>query len=208
MRKPCLVATVGAATLIVAAPAQAASPVLIVGLLAAAGIAGTAVAISASQQSPAETIQEPARALSANTRQAAPMQQQSAVRATRAGPDSRQIARTMRSGSPDVWGYSKRYGWIRGTAENVAAIDAPLALKGASRDRLLSSCRKAVASTARSYDLVSLEAVSAGRRGRANGRIVAPVEVRAVYAFPGGHEVRRTMVRCELDRSGRVKLLG
>jgi hypothetical protein len=70
--------------------------------------------------------------------------------------------------------------------------------------RLVNACREAIAKTAEPYDVASVEAVSAGRQTRVNGRVVAPVEVRAVYRVRGVHEVKRSLVRCEVDRRGRV----
>jgi hypothetical protein len=57
---------------------------------------------------------------------------------------------------------------------------------------------------AQPHDLASLEVVADGKAGRVNGRTIAPLEVRAIYRIRGVHEVRRSKVRCELDRAGRV----
>ena len=75
---------------------------------------------------------------------------------------------------------------------------------GRAPNRIVSACRDAIAKNAQNYDLASLEAVGAGRQARVNGRTVAPLEVRAVYRVHGVHEVKRTTVRCEIDRGGRV----
>jgi hypothetical protein len=195
--------TIGTTALIAAAPVHAASPALVFGLLVA-GMAGAAITANAASQ-------EPAIATSGVVpEQAAPQRRQTSTRTQRAQPSRTSATMTAEASarssttSNDVWGYSQRYGWVRGTPQNVASVDAPLAPAGATSDRVVEACKEAVASTARAYDVASMEAVSAGRRGRANGRIVAPVEVRAVYALPGGHEVKRTIVRCQLDRRGRV----
>ena len=68
----------------------------------------------------------------------------------------------------------------------------------------MSACRDAIAKNAGRYDVASLEAVSAGKPTRVKGRTVVPVEVRAVYKVRGVHEVKRSTVRCEVDRAGRV----
>jgi hypothetical protein len=203
MRKPCLFVSIGTAALIAAAPVHAASPALVFGLVVA-GIAGAAITVNAARQEPATATP------GVVPEQPAPQRRQTSMRNKRAQPP--RTAATINAEAPaqtsgagnDVWGYSKRYGWVRGTPQNVASVDAPLAPAGATSDRVVEACKEAVASTARAYDVSSMEAVSAGRRARANGRIVAPVEVRAVYALPGGHEVKRTVVRCQLDRRGRV----
>jgi len=59
-------------------------------------------------------------------------------------------------------------------------------------------------SNAQRFDLASLEAVSGGRQLRINGRIIAPLDVCAIYKINGVHEVKRSKVRCEVDRAGRV----
>jgi hypothetical protein len=197
MRKPCLFVTVGTAALIAAAPAHAASPALVFGLIVA-GIAGAAITVNAASQEPATAT--PTAALETPTPQRRPTSR------TRRAQPSQSATMSAEAPSPSraahVWGYSNRYGWVRGTPEHVATVDAPLA--GANSDWLVSACKDAVARTARGYNVAALEAVSAGRKGRVNGRVVVPVEVRAVYALPGGHEVKRSVVRCELDRRGRV----
>jgi hypothetical protein len=104
----------------------------------------------------------------------------------------------------DAWAYSDRYGWVGGAREDVSAIDTPLAARPGTSQRIVNACRDAVAKNAGRYDVASLEAVSAGRQARVNKRTVAPIEVRAIYRVRGVHEVKRTHVRCEIDRSGRV----
>ena len=104
----------------------------------------------------------------------------------------------------DAWAYSPTHGWVGGGREDVSAINAPLAPRQGASSRLVNACRDAVERNARRYDLASLEAVSAGRQTRIKGRTVVPVEVRAIYNVRGVHEVRRTNVRCEIDRAGRV----
>ena len=151
MRRPHLLATVCVAATLAAAPAQAASPALIFGLVAA-----TAVAVA---------VTRPGR---------------------------------------DAWAYSDKYGWVGGAREDVSTINAPLAPRSGLPKRIVSACRDAIAKNAERYDVASLEAVAAGKQARVNGRIVAPLEVRAIYRVRGVHEVRRTQVRCEIDRAGRV----
>ena len=100
----------------------------------------------------------------------------------------------------DAWAYTDKYGWVGGSPQDVSTINAPLARQSGTRNRIVSACREAIAKNAQRYDLASLEAVGAGLPARVNGRIVAPLEVRAVYRVRGVHEVKRTTVRCEIDR--------
>lgn len=104
----------------------------------------------------------------------------------------------------EAWDYTTKHGWVGGTARDVSTIETPLAPRPGTSPRVVSACRDAIAKTAGSYDVASLEAVSAGRQSRKKGRTVAQIEVRAVYRVRGVHEVKRTVVRCEIDRSGRV----
>jgi hypothetical protein len=104
----------------------------------------------------------------------------------------------------DAWAYSARHGWVGGRRTDLLTIDAPLAPRAAAPRRLVNACRDAIQQKAERYDLSSLEAVSAGPQTRMNGRTVVPVEIRAIYKVRGVHEVRRTEVRCEVDRAGRV----
>jgi hypothetical protein len=155
MKRPYLLATVSVAVILAAAPAQAAPPALVAGLIAA-GVIGTALVVSAYQ---------PGR---------------------------------------DTWVYTDKHGWVGGAREDVSTINAPLVPTRGTSQRLVSACRDAVAQNAQRYDLASLEAVGAGKQTRVNGRVVVPVEVRAIYRVRGVHEVRRSKVRCEVDRAGHV----
>jgi hypothetical protein len=103
----------------------------------------------------------------------------------------------------DAWAYSSTHGWVGGRPSDVSGIDAPLAPQGTSH-RFVTACRDAVARNAQRYDVASLEAVSAGPQTRMRGLTIVPVEIRAIYRVRGVHEVRRTEVRCEIDRAGRV----
>ena len=151
MKRYCVFWTVGTAAVLAAGPAQAASPALIFGVMAA-----TAVGVA---------LIQPGR---------------------------------------DAWAYTDKYGWVGGSREDVSTINAPLARKTDTSNGIVSACRDAIAKNAQRYDLASLEVVGAGKQARVNGRTVAPLEVRAVYRVRGVHEVKRTTVRCEIDRAGRV----
>ncbi len=104
----------------------------------------------------------------------------------------------------DVWIYTNNYGWVGGAREDVSTINAPLVPRPGTSKRIVSACRDAIAKNAEPYDVASLEAVSAGKQTRVKGRTVAPIEVRTIYRVRGAHEVKRSTVRCEVDRVGRV----
>jgi hypothetical protein len=111
------------------------------------------------------------------------------------------VISATRSGA---WAYTDEHGWVGGAPEDISAINAPLAPRPGIPQRIVSACRDAIAANAQRYDLASLQAVAAGAPTRVNGRIIAPIEVRAIYRVRGVHEVRRSTVRCEIDRAGRV----
>jgi hypothetical protein len=104
----------------------------------------------------------------------------------------------------DAWAYTDQHGWIGGSRQDLSTINVPLAPRAAAPQHLVKACRDALAGQAQRYDLTSLEAVAASEPTRTNGRTVVPLDVRAVYKVQGVHEVRRSTVRCEVDRSGRV----
>jgi hypothetical protein len=104
----------------------------------------------------------------------------------------------------EAWEYTDKHGWVGGAREHVATVDAPLRSKPGTSRRVVDACRDALQKNAERFDLASLEAVGAGKQVRLKGRIVAPLEVRAIYKVRGVHEVKRSKVRCEVDRAGRV----
>ena len=102
------------------------------------------------------------------------------------------------------WEYTDRYGWVGGARDEVTAVDTPLRSSPGTSQRVIDACRDALMSHAQRFDVASFEVVSGGRQYRSNGRITAPLDVRAIYKINGVHEVKRTKVRCVLDRGGRV----
>ena len=104
----------------------------------------------------------------------------------------------------DAWAYTDQHGWVGGSREDLSTINAPLAASARAPQRMVQACRDAIAEKAERYDLASLEAVAAGEPSSVSGRTIVPLDVRAVYRVRGVHEVRRSNVRCELDRAGRV----
>lgn len=103
----------------------------------------------------------------------------------------------------EAWEYTDKYGWVGGSHEDVSTVDLPLRATPGKRS-IINACREALMSTAQSHDLASLEAVSGGKQIKVNGRTIALLDVRAIYKINGVHEVKRSKVRCEVDRAGRV----
>ena len=104
----------------------------------------------------------------------------------------------------EAWEYTEKHGWVGGAHDEVSNVDLPLRAVPGTSPTVVSVCRDALISNAQRFDLASLEAVSGGRQLRIKGRIIAPLEVRAIYKINGVHEVKRSKVRCEVDRAGRV----
>ena len=104
----------------------------------------------------------------------------------------------------EAWAYTDKYGWVGGAEADVASVDAPLQSKSGPSRRLIDACREALISTGKRYDLAELEIGGAGKQFRVNGRLIVPLDVRAIYRVNGVHEVKRSKIRCELDRAGRV----
>jgi hypothetical protein len=104
----------------------------------------------------------------------------------------------------ETWQYTSTYGWVGGARNDVATVEQPLSSKSGTSQPAVSACRDALMRLAQPHDLASMEVVGDGKPRRANGRIIAPLDVRAIYRVRGVHEVTRSKVRCELDRAGRV----
>lgn len=104
----------------------------------------------------------------------------------------------------EAWAYTDKYGWVGGAEADVSSVDVPLQSKPGPSRRLIDACREALISTAKRYDLAELEVGGTGRQLRVNGRLIVPLDVRAIYRINGVHEVKRSKIRCELDRAGRV----
>jgi hypothetical protein len=104
----------------------------------------------------------------------------------------------------EAWQYTAQHGWVGGARDEVSTVERPLSPQPGTPQSIVSACREALMKLAQPHDLASLEVVADGKAGRVNGRTIAPLEVRAIYRIRGVHEVRRSKVRCELDRAGRV----
>jgi hypothetical protein len=104
----------------------------------------------------------------------------------------------------EAWQYTEKYGWVGGARDDVSTVERPLDPKPGASQSIVSACREALMRLAQPHDVDSLEVVSDGKPGRVNGRTIAPLEVRAIYRVRGVHEVKRSKVRCEIDRAGRV----
>jgi hypothetical protein len=104
----------------------------------------------------------------------------------------------------EAWQYTAKYGWVGGTRDDVSSVERPLDVKPGTPERIVSACRDALMKLAQPHDVASLDVVSGGKPNRVNGRNIAPLKVRAIYRVRGVHEVKRSEVRCEIDREGRV----
>jgi hypothetical protein len=183
MRRSLCLAT--AALVVSAASPAGASPALVIGLIAVGAI-GIAAGTH-EEPSPAAPAVSPGGGRAAARRPAQP--------APRPAADEEE---------DEAWEYTDKHGWVGGAPEVVSTINSPLKAKPGASQKLVSACRDAVAKKAEPYGVASLEAVGAGKQSRVKGRIVVPVEMRAIYRVRGVHEVKRSTVRCEVDRAGRV----
>jgi hypothetical protein len=104
----------------------------------------------------------------------------------------------------EAWEYTGKYGWVGGARADVSALEHPLRSIPGTSPSIVSACRDALMRLAQPHDVAFLEVVSAGKPQSVNGRRMAPLEVRAIYRVRGVHEVKRSKVRCEVDRGGRV----
>jgi hypothetical protein len=85
----------------------------------------------------------------------------------------------------EAWAYTDNYGWVGGADADVSGVDVPLQSKSGISRRLIDVCREALISTGKRYDLAALEVGGAGRQIRANGRLIVPLDVRAIYRING-----------------------
>ena len=104
----------------------------------------------------------------------------------------------------EAWQYTAKYGWVGGARHDVSTVEHSLATKPGTSQSIVSACREALMRLAQPHDVASMEVVGDGKPTRVNGRTIAPLEVRAIYQVRGVHEVKRSKVRCEIDRAGRV----
>jgi hypothetical protein len=104
----------------------------------------------------------------------------------------------------ETWQYTAKYGWVGGARADVSTVEYPLASRSGTPQSIVRVCRDALMRRAQPYDLVSMEVVGTGKPRRVKGRTIAPLDVRAIFRLPGGHEVTRSEVRCEIGRAGRV----
>jgi hypothetical protein len=104
----------------------------------------------------------------------------------------------------ETWQYTAKYGWVGGARDDVSTVEQPLFPRYGTSQSIVRACRDVLTRLAQPYDVASMEVVGNGKPRRVNGRTIAPLDVRAIYRLPGGHEVTRSKVQCEIDRAGRV----
>jgi hypothetical protein len=88
------------------------------------------------------------------------------------------------------------------------APNAPLVAKIGTPLQIVQNCRTSIVMAALPYGVVRVDAASAGRLNRTrDGRILAPIEVRVIYARANTSQTRQSRVACELDADGAVVAL-
>jgi hypothetical protein len=100
-------------------------------------------------------------------------------------------------------------GPVRGLPTEFARLVQPIYARPGTPTPVVQACRQGIVAAARPYGVVRVDAASAGaaRRGP-GGDLIAPVEMRMVYARAGGYEARQARVTCRIDaRTGRVAFL-
>jgi hypothetical protein len=69
-------------------------------------------------------------------------------------------------------------------------------------------CRTSIAAAAVRYGAIRVDAAGAGRTSRlAHGGLMAPLQVRVVYARANARQVRQSRVACQLNSAGTVVAL-
>jgi hypothetical protein len=84
-------------------------------------------------------------------------------------------------------------------------VSRPLPFRPGTPVEIVSACRDTIIAAARPHGVLHVDAASAGllEQGR-NGEMVAPIDVRIVYAREGGSELKQSRVTCRLNAQGRV----
>jgi hypothetical protein len=74
--------------------------------------------------------------------------------------------------------------------------------------QIVEACRASVATAARAYGAMRVEAVGAGQASRTqDGGLTAPLEVRVMYARANARQVRQSRVACQINAAGTVVAL-
>jgi hypothetical protein len=74
--------------------------------------------------------------------------------------------------------------------------------------QIVDACRTSVATAARPYGAMRVEAVGAGQARRTqDGGLTAPLEVRVMYARANARQVRQSRVACQINAAGTVVAL-
>ena len=103
-----------------------------------------------------------------------------------------------------VEAFVSKTGRVRGTRAAIATIGQPLR-SARGRNRTVNACRAVVASEAAKLGAKEVEAASAGRERRTAGRnYAAPVKFRITYKVGRKYDVRFTVLRCVVDRRGKL----
>jgi hypothetical protein len=106
----------------------------------------------------------------------------------------------LREGSEDSNNQPRRQG--------TAGLGAPLVPRIGTPVQIVEACRTSIASAAVPYGAVRVDAASAGRlNATPDGGIMAPVQVRVVYARAKRSQMRQSRVACQLNAAGAVVAL-
>ncbi|HLM41757.1 MAG TPA: hypothetical protein VK434_19445 [Microvirga sp.] len=90
----------------------------------------------------------------------------------------------------------------------MASLGAPLVPRIGTPVQIVEACRTSIASAAVPYGAVRVDAASAGRLNPTpDGGIMAPVQVRVVYARAKTSQMRQSRVTCQLNAAGAVVAL-
>ncbi|MBD2745408.1 hypothetical protein IC232_01760 [Microvirga sp. BT688] len=74
--------------------------------------------------------------------------------------------------------------------------------------QVIELCRTSIAAAAVRYGAIRVDAAGAGRTSRlAHGGLMAPLQVRVVYARASVRQVRQSRVACQLNSAGAVVAL-
>ncbi|WP_230530482.1 hypothetical protein [Microvirga roseola] len=85
---------------------------------------------------------------------------------------------------------------------------APLVPRSGTPTYIVRNCRDSIVAAAAPLGAVRVDAASAGQTQQAqDGRLVAPIEVRIVYASTRARQVRHSYITCQISADGTVTAL-
>jgi hypothetical protein len=126
-----------------------------------------------------------------------------------AEPDSQDFLRQgAATDDDDLRRQSGAFGIITTSLLDLDRPPPPLTSRPGTPAPVVNACRASVEASARSFDPVHVDAVSAGEAVRgSDGVLRAPLEIQIIYSRGGEQEVRQSLVECHVDGDGRVVAL-